>query len=72
MIRPRPNQQKAVVAWNRQYPVGTSVLYWTGLREGPGKKSKTRTEATVLSGHTAVLWVEDHSACIALTHVQPA
>lgn len=31
--------------------------------------TSTRSKATVLSGHTAVVWVHGHSACIALTHV---
>lgn len=56
--------------FNKQWPVGTAVRYWTGLREGQGKLSRTRTAASVLSGHTAVVWVEDHGACIALSHIE--
>jgi hypothetical protein len=64
-------QAKAVEAWNTQHPVGTPVRYWTGHREGDGKASHTRSAAHVLGGHTAVVWVEGESSCIALTHVQP-
>lgn len=60
-----------VAAFNAANPVGTPVRYWTGAREGEGRTSVTRTEAQVLSGHTPVVWVEGHGACIALTHVQP-
>lgn len=57
--------------FNADHPVGTLVTYWTGMREGQGKASRTRSEASVLGGHTAVVWVEGHSACIALSHVEP-
>lgn len=60
---------QAVAAWNTTTPVGTPVRYWTGIREGEGKRSRTRTAAQVLGGHTAVVWVEGESSCIALTHV---
>ncbi|MFF1684656.1 hypothetical protein [Streptomyces sp. NPDC058254] len=32
-------------------------------------ETATRSAATVLGGHTAVVWVEGHSACIALSHI---
>lgn len=57
--------------WNQRFPVGTAVRYWTGLREGIGKLSKTRSEAQVLGGHTAVVWIENQVGCVALSHVEP-
>jgi hypothetical protein len=57
--------------WNRTFPVGTVVRYWTGVREGIGKVSTTRTEAEVLSGHTAVVWLNNESGCLALSHIEP-
>ena len=57
--------------WNRQFPVGTRVRYWTGVREGVGRVSVTRSEAEVLGGHSAVVWVEGHSGCIGLSHIEP-
>lgn len=66
----RPNQKKLVEAFNKKCQLGTPVRYWTGVREGEGKKGKTKTEAVVLEGHTAVVWVTGHSACISLSHVE--
>jgi hypothetical protein len=63
--------QKALVAkWNERFPVGTRVRYWTGDRYGIGKVSTTRTLAEVLSGHTAVVWVNGEAGCVALSHVE--
>lgn len=69
--RPTKHQeQRLVEAWNDKHPVGTRVLYWMGRREGTGYESRTSTRAQLLSGHTAVVWVEGHSACIALSHIE--
>lgn len=64
--------QAAADAWNDAHPVGSAVRYWTGLREGRARASATRSAASVLGGHTAVVWVVGESACIALTHVERA
>lgn len=60
-----------VARWNKAHLVGTPVRVWTGAREGDGTPTRTRSAASVLGGHTAVVWVEGHGACIALTHVDP-
>jgi len=71
-----PAAAAEVHEWNhwfefRHLPVlDAPVRYWTGAREGDGQLGTTRTGAQVLGGHTAVLWVHEHSACIALTHIQ--
>lgn len=57
--------------FNADYPVGQRVRYWQGRREGEGKIGKTRTEAQVLGGHSAVVWLEECSGAIALTHIEP-
>ncbi|WP_346536985.1 hypothetical protein [Micromonospora sp. DPT] len=62
---------RRVELFNAIHPVGTTVRYWKGVREGDGKTSTTRTEAQLLSGHTAVVWLEGVSGCIALTHIEP-
>ncbi|WP_203617803.1 hypothetical protein [Streptomyces bauhiniae] len=67
----------AVATWNTRYPVGTPVTAYPGVRpeDDPTDErldTRTRSEAQVLGGHTAVVWVDGHSACIALTHVDPA
>lgn len=64
-------EQQAVDRFNERYPLGSPVRYWTFLREGEGRKGETRSKAQLLSGHTAVVWVTGHAACIALTHVEP-
>lgn len=61
--------RREVAAWNAAHPVGTPVRYWTWTREGPGRESRTRSEAVVMGGHGSV-WVEGQMGCIALTHVE--
>jgi hypothetical protein len=60
--------------WNARYPVGTPVFAYPGARPEVVRKTRrlvtrTRSAATLLSGHTDVVWVEDYSSCIALDHV---
>jgi len=62
--------QAEIDRFNNKCQVGGKVRYWTGVREGDGVVSKTRSEAQALGNHTAVVWVEGHSSCIALSHVQ--
>ncbi|RBL81574.1 hypothetical protein DDE05_43615 [Streptomyces cavourensis] len=62
--------------WNAQYPVGTPVFAYPACRpeDHPTDEqlvTRTRSTASVLGGHTAVVWVEGHGACISLTHVDP-
>ncbi|MFD5491531.1 hypothetical protein ACFWH4_00980 [Streptomyces sp. NPDC127091] len=69
-------QQRDVDAFNARYPVGTPVVAYPGFRPEDDRNARriettTRSRAQVLSGHTAVVWVHDHSACIALTHIDP-
>ncbi|MEU4967840.1 hypothetical protein [Streptomyces smyrnaeus] len=60
--------------FNARYPVGTRVVAYPGARpEDVANATRidttTRSQATVLGGHTDVVWVHGHSACIALTHI---
>lgn len=32
-------------------------------------ETRARSRASVLGGHTPVVWVDGHAACIALTHI---
>lgn len=74
---PRMKPEVAAHKFNRQFPVGTLVDYWRGAREidgvelTPSGRGRTRSKATVLSGHSAVVWIEGCSGCVALTHVCP-
>lgn len=60
--------------FNALYEVGVPVFAYPGARPENDRSARrlvtrTRSEATVLGGHTDVVWVDGHSACIALTHV---
>ncbi len=63
----RPDPQSEVDAWNAQVSVGDTVEYI----DYPGAQPqtfKTRTAAAVLSGHTAVVWLEGKSGCVCVSH----
>lgn len=65
-------ETKRMLDFNSTYPVGTVCDYWTMDRNGdPSGTAKTRSSAELLGGHTAVVWLEGVSGCIALTHVRP-
>ncbi|MDH6448266.1 hypothetical protein M2155_000674 [Streptomyces sp. SAI-119] len=60
--------------FNALHPVGTPVIAYPGCRpeDCPNDErlvTRTRSKAEVLGGHTDVVWVDGHSACIALSHV---
>jgi hypothetical protein len=62
--------------WNARYPIGTPVAAYPGARpeDDPNAErliTRTRSTASVLGGHTDVVWVDGHPACIALSHVVP-
>lgn len=64
-----PTPAEHVAAWNLTYPEGKAVRYWTGAKEGPGVKSRTRSAATIFGG-AAVVTVDGYER-VALTHVKP-
>ncbi|KUZ78274.1 hypothetical protein [Burkholderia ubonensis] len=66
----RPNPQKAVDDWNARVSVGATVEY-SEVRGDPPKTFTTRTAAEVLSGHTAVVWLNGKSGCVAISHCTP-
>ncbi|MEW2300232.1 hypothetical protein AB0958_09655 [Streptomyces sp. NPDC006655] len=60
--------------FNALYEVGVPVFAFPGARPEDDAKAtrlvtRTRSKASLLSGHTDVVWVDGHSSCIALTHV---
>lgn len=61
-----------VASWNILYPVGTPVRYWPAIRRGDGRTGVTRAPASLLGGHTPIVWIEGASSAIALTNVQAA
>jgi hypothetical protein len=62
-------QQRKVDDWNKRWPVGQAV---TVRRDnGEGLLTKTTSEAQMLSGHSAVIWLEGISGCYLLGRVTP-
>lgn len=57
--------------WNAQHPVGTEVEFHPVIGDPKFRATRTRSEAYVLSGHTAVLFVEGESGCVALAAIKP-
>lgn len=60
--------------WNAQYPIGTEVRYYPVKGNDKFSRHLTMSEAYVLSGHTAVIFLDQHSGCVSLDHciaVQP-
>lgn len=64
---------KTVADFNAAHPVGTAVIY-TSVLDDPktAKITKTRTEAWVASGHSAVVMVEGISGWVLCGHVVEA
>lgn len=61
--------QKQCDDWNEVNPVGCDVEL---RRDFDDKltKTKTRSEAQILSGHTAVIWLDGISGCYMLDRVK--
>jgi hypothetical protein len=55
--------------FNSRYPVGTRVAVRTD--DGEAVITNTRSKADVLSGHTAVIWLEGIAGCYVLDRVSP-
>ncbi len=70
----RPNTAKLQAqcdAFNAAHPVGTSVMLKKDFVPEP-IETKTRSGAQVLSGHSAVIWLEGVTGCYHLDCVMPA
>lgn len=57
--------------WNKTVKVGDEVIYLAHPGAEP-QRFKTRSEARVLEGHTAVLFLEGKSGCVAVGACHPA
>jgi hypothetical protein len=67
--RPNPAQLQAQCdAWNAKHPVGTLVSFENIKGEGETHRGKSSSEAQVMSGHSAVIWLENKSGCVHLDH----
>jgi hypothetical protein len=70
MNKSKLTPQAAVDAWNSRVKINDLVTYLDDL--GEAHSTRTRSEASVLSGHTAVIWVDGIAGCVALSRVTPA
>lgn len=67
MVRLTP--QAEVAAWNLRNPPGTPVLVTKD--DGTEFLTRTRSEAEVLGGHTAVVWLDGLRGCFVLHRCTP-
>ncbi len=67
----RPNPQKMVDSFNARVKVGDRVEYSEVVGMSKPTVYVTRTPAEVLSGHTAVVWLDGKSGCVAVSHCVP-
>ena len=61
--------QLNVDAWNKQVQRGAFVIYLDD--HGEAHLTRTRSDAEVLGGHTAVIWIEGRAGCVLLDRVTP-
>jgi hypothetical protein len=61
-------QHTMVVAWNKAHPVGCEVEVTRDL--GETVRTRTRSAAQMLGGHTAVVWLDGFCGCYALERVK--
>ncbi len=52
--------------WNDLYPVGTLIEYHPVIGESKHRIRRTRSEASILSNHTVVVFLEDETGCVAI------
>lgn len=57
----------AVAAWNAANKIGAPVSYRND--SGKAELTKTRSSAEILSGHSAVIWLDDVRGCVLLDRV---
>jgi hypothetical protein len=62
------NLEREVAAFNRRFAVGDAVDYYEVINLGQPQRLRTRTPAQILSGHTAVVWLEGKSGCVCCSH----
>ncbi len=61
--------QKQCDDFNARIPIGSAVKLTKDL--GHVVETKTRSEAQVLSGHSAVVWLESERGCWEIERVAP-
>ena len=69
-MKRRQSPVEMVDVWNRAVKVGDAVDY-RGYPEAEPQRFQTRTVAQVLSGHTAVVWLEGKAGCVCIESCKP-
>lgn len=59
-------------AWNAAHPIGTEVRFHPVIGGPPERTHHTESEAFVLGGHTAVIFLAGRRGCVALDAVSLA
>jgi hypothetical protein len=67
-MKPKRLTQKDCDRWNAHHPVGTQVD--VRLDNGLTARTTTKSRAEMLSGHTAVIWLDGISGCYMLDRVR--
>ncbi len=70
----KPNTKKMQAecgAFNAKNPIGSDVFVKLDGVDEPFR-TRTRSDAQILSGHTAVIWLENVSGCYLLDRVRAA
>lgn len=58
--------------WNAKHPIGTPVIRWKLIDPlAEPKETKTRSEAWLMGGHSAMIMVEGVSGGVCLESVTP-
>ena len=57
--------------WNRTVPPWSEVEFHPVIGEARYRLDRTRSEAQILGGHTAVVWLEKTPGCVALDACVP-
>lgn len=65
----REDLEHQVDSFNMRYSVGQKVTI--RLDDGSVKVTRTRSRAEILSGHSAVIWLNDVRGCYLLDRVTP-
>lgn len=60
--------EKQCADWNATNEVGTTVSFEEIVGKGETFRGKSSSEAQVLSGHSAVIWLEGKRGCVDLGH----
>ena len=72
MKKQQQKAQAAVDKWNAAYPVGTDVMRYKFIDPlEDGSPTKTRSDAWVMGGHSAMVMVDGVSGGVCLESVVP-